>query len=300
MARHSVEFEPLGLSNAAQFLSLAFSNFRDERLTIVLTMAWYFLRNLNLPNVGIMIRCREMSVLDGSRRFLGNCLLTSSALYDSDMTWLDWPPSGDSGLLARLVRDWPLRHRLVAVRINRPLGEETRPDDLHYAGCVPGSDGADDLYIYFFFPRRDLPRGAGTLRYRLRPYRPPNISACFLAARCEGEVIACSGYFSTSFWKGIGWGSWGALHKGYIRKNLILDLMRDAEGRIHASGCKYFCVETTDAVEFRFARRIYEISGLKCIVEIPHFYRSAYGQSGGTTYYIFQREARAHPGGILT
>jgi hypothetical protein len=300
MADHPVRLEPLGFSNAVQFLRLAFSNFRDERPTILLTVAWYFLRNLSLPNFGVMIRCREMTIMEDSRRVLGNCLLTSSALYDSDMTWLDWPPSADIRLLVRLTRNWPLRHRLVVVRIGRLLHAEMRPDDLHYGGSVPGQDGTDKLYIYYFFPRRDLPRGTESLRYRLRSCRAPYVSARFLAARCEGNLIACSGHFRTSFWPDIGWGSWAALHKRYVRKNLILDLVRDTEGRIHASGCKYFCVETTDAVEFRFARRLYELYGFERIVEIPDFYRSAHGQSGGTTYYIYRREARAKPDSVAT
>lgn len=272
------------LRDVVRAMKIAADNFRGEVDLVARSYLWHFNRRVGLGNVGAMWTRRVVEVSAKGERPVSFDLF-SSFVHDRDVAWIDL-----AGHLVETIdlaldafRQWPRRHRLLVVRVDRMRAPRLLDAGFRLAGHVP--DSITD-HVYLYADRRDLADEHGP-RLKLRISRRQHLSSdCeFGVVERDGAILGLTGIYETDIWRGVTWGAWGAVDRAAARRDAVFEILRLTEQRARANGASWFCLETSDSEKYRHARRIYELDGLQLLMTVPGFYRSADGTSEALLIY---------------
>lgn len=275
---------PMKVGDIVRAMKIVMDNFRGEVSLVARSYLWHFGRQAGIAGVGAMWAMRGVEVAADDGRSLSFDLL-SSFVHDRDVAWIDLGgrSAGAIDFALEAFRQWPRRHRLLVVRVDRPRASQLLEAGFDYAGHIPDADAE---HVYLHATRRYIADGSGP-RLKLRFSRRRRLeSECeFSVVEREASVVGLTGIYQTGFWRDVIWGAWGAVDRASARRDAVFEILRLTEERARACGARWFCLETSDSEKYRHARRIYELHGLQLLMKVPDFYQSSDGTSEALLVY---------------
>jgi hypothetical protein len=107
---------------------------------------------------------------------------------------------------------------------------------------------------------------------------------------CRGLTpIGITGYYAADVWEHIGWGGWGGLRRKFARLKTVMSLLTETEALARQRGHEWFCIETSGAPEYRWARRMYEHYGMQQLLNVEGFFQDGSTSSRGDSYVVYGR-----------
>lgn len=272
------------LSDVVRAMKIVKDNFRGEVSLVARSYLWHFGRRAGLAGVGAMWARRGVEVAADDGRSVSLDLL-SSFVHDRDVAWIDLGgrSAGVVDLAVEAFRQWPRRHRLLVVRVDRVRAPRLLEAGFDHAGHIPDGD-AEHVYL-IATPRNIAGDGEPRLNFRFGRRRPLEAECEFSVVERDASVVGLTGIYQTGFWRDVIWGAWGAVDRASARRDAVFEILRLTEERARTCGARWFCLETSDSEKYRHARRIYELHGLQLLLTVPGFYRSSDGSTEALLVY---------------
>ena len=275
---------PMKVADVVRAMKIVMDNFRGEVGLVARSYLWHFGRRAGLAGVGAMWARRGVEVAADDGRSVSLDLL-SSFVHDRDVAWIDLGgrSAGVVDLAIEAFRQWPRRHRLLVVRVDRARAARLLDAGFGHAGHIPDAD-AEHVYLYAT-PSHLARDGGPRLRLRFGRRRRLESECEFSVVERDASVVGLTGIYQTGFWRDVIWGAWGAVDRASARRDAVFEILRLTEERARTCGARWFCLETSDSERYRHARRIYELHGLQLLLTVPGFYRSSDGGSEALLVY---------------
>ncbi len=286
------------VADLARAMKIAADNFRGEVALVARSYLWHFGRRIGLGRFGAMWNRRAVEIAAAGAAPVSFDLL-SSFVHDRDVAWIDLGgrPVHELDLALDAARQWPCRHRLLMVRVDRVQAMRFVMAGFTIAGNVPDGD-RDHIYLHAQREKIADPR-APKLKLRFGRRRRLTADCEFSVVEREGSILGLTGIYETGFWRDVTWGAWGAVDRASARRDAVFEILRLTEERARANDARWFCLETADGEKYRHARRLYELYGLQLLMTVPDFYRSDDGGSEALMIYGKPLVDRATPWSAL-
>lgn len=273
-ARSQLTLVPLTYRNVVPALGLARKSFGPEFPLVVGTYAWHFYRQARLPDPGFMARRSTASLL--ARGPTRTITFVTTVIHGDDICWVD-DVQGDWGEeLRSFAESW----RVCLFRSNRP---DPPANGTILRGTMPSNDG-QSTYV-FSLPRRATENRKPASRVLER--RRLKTSADFFTLSRAGRTVGITGLYDAEYWPGIAWGAWGTLAREIAHRDAVFEAIRLTEELAQERGADWFCIETSSDPRYASARAMYQHYGLRLLLSVPEFFKSADGQD--SDYLVYGR-----------